>query len=247
MRSQSASASSSWFVLTRTVLPLRRSQRTWPQSAWRASTSTPSVGSSRIRKSGSWRSARPSASRRRRPPESAPARSFARSASPVSARISATRASRFGTANRSAAKRRFCRTVSSSWSAVSWVTTPIRRRTSVGNGETTASPRQRTAPLDGRLSPATRLITVVFPAPFGPRMPTTEPGAIASENRSSATRSPNRFVASSSSISAWGCISLSHGLVGRRVAIRALSSSSQWSAAVCRDSVRPRAGSAGRA
>src|SRR5436190_18155204 len=56
-------------------------------------------------------------------------------------------------------------------------------------------------PEDARESPAARLINVVLPAPLGPSTPTTVPGSMAIEKRSSATRWPNRLLTSCSSIS----------------------------------------------
>jgi hypothetical protein len=56
------------------------------------------------------------------------------------------------------------------------VTSPIARRISAGNGDATASPRQRTTPAVGFESPAERLITVVLPAPFRAEQPDNRPG-----------------------------------------------------------------------
>src|SRR5216117_1406236 len=55
-------------------------------------------------------------------------------------------------------------------------------------------------PLVGGKTPARMRSVVVFPAPFGPRKPTTSPGATPSETSSMAARPPKRFASCRASI-----------------------------------------------
>src|SRR3954447_6538039 len=60
-------------------------------------------------------------------------------------------------------------------------------------------PCQITLPEVGANKPASRLRSVVFPDPFGPRMPTISPFSIRSETSDTATRPPKRLVRASTS------------------------------------------------
>src|ERR1700730_3483554 len=55
-------------------------------------------------------------------------------------------------------------------------------------------PCHTTRPEVGTSSPASRLSSVVFPDPLGPRTPTISPGSICSETPDTAMRPPKRLV-----------------------------------------------------
>ena len=68
--------------------------------------------------------------------------------------------------------------------------------------------RPRTAQLPdvGDRKPISVRIVVVFPAPFGPRKPSTSPGATLRLNPETAASEPYRFVRSSNAMGAVGVI-----------------------------------------
>src|SRR5436309_10699962 len=55
-------------------------------------------------------------------------------------------------------------------------------------------PSKRIAPVSSAISPVSCPISVLLPAPFGPMMACSSPGAIASEMPSDATTPPKRLV-----------------------------------------------------
>src|SRR5580704_12300093 len=57
-----------------------------------------------------------------------------------------------------------------------------------------SSPFHNTRPLVGDNNPASRLNSVVFPDPFGPKMPMISPLFTAKDTSDTATRPPNRLV-----------------------------------------------------
>src|SRR5215472_17444437 len=65
----------------------------------------------------------------------------------------------------------------------------------------TARPSNRISPAAGARSPEMRPNRLVFPAPFGPTIPTVSPGPTVSDRSSAMTTWPNRFVTWSSSSS----------------------------------------------
>src|SRR5690242_5580472 len=68
-----------------------------------------------------------------------------------------------------------------------------------GSSLVTVRPAKRTSPAPGARSPEMRPNRLVLPAPFGPTIPTTSPGPMASDRSSAMTIRPNRFVTWSSS------------------------------------------------
>src|SRR5205823_3428841 len=68
----------------------------------------------------------------------------------------------------------------------------MRARSCRGSPERSRSPR-RTSPASGARRPTTQWKLVVLPAPFGPRRPTTSPGATENET-SSTTRRPRKLL-----------------------------------------------------
>src|SRR5580704_1313698 len=56
------------------------------------------------------------------------------------------------------------------------------------------SPFHSTRPLLGKHNPARRFSSVVFPDPFGPKMPLISPLLTAKDTSATATRPPNRLV-----------------------------------------------------
>ena len=64
------------------------------------------------------------------------------------------------------------------------------------------SPKMRTSPSSGSITPMIIRIVVVFPAPFGPRRPKMPPGSMRSESASTAVIPSYRFVMPTSSSNA---------------------------------------------
>src|SRR4051812_24767528 len=85
---------------------------------------------------------------------------------------------------------------------------PIRARASA---LPTGSPKIATEPALGATRPTTHRISVVLPAPFGPRRPRISPSATSSETPARATRSPNDFTRDSTR---------SGSVMGRRIDLR---------------------------
>src|SRR6185295_364856 len=63
-----------------------------------------------------------------------------------------------------------------------------------GRAPAMSSPFQSTLPVVGGNSPASRLSSVVFPEPFGPKMPMISPFSMPNETSDTATRPPKRLV-----------------------------------------------------
>src|SRR5215469_871177 len=83
-----------------------------------------------------------------------------------------------------------------------WYVRPTpRRHRPAASSRVTARPANRTSPPSGASSPAMRPNRLVFPAPFGPTIPTTSPAPTAIDRSSAMTTRPNRFVTRSSSSS----------------------------------------------
>ena len=185
-----SSASGTYWVVIRSVLPASRSRWSSRQMLRRTSGSMPAVGSSRNTSSGSWTSAHASCSRRRMPPDRSPARRFRASVSSSqssSARMRARRRNR-NSPYRLATKSRFSPTVRSSYSETCWGMKPIRARVSAGS-RVGSPPSTSASPLVGRRAPVSSRIAVVLPAPLGPITPTIEPRSIARSTPVSATTS----------------------------------------------------------
>lgn len=70
---------------------------------------------------------------------------------------------------------------------------PILSRTFAAS-RTTSSPQTSALPASGRSSVARTRTAVVFPAPLGPRTPSTVPGRAASSAPARAVVSPNRLI-----------------------------------------------------
>src|SRR5579875_38969 len=79
---------------------------------------------------------------------------------------------------------------------------PSRHR-AAASSLVTARPAKRTSPEPGARSPEMRPNRLVLPAPFGPTIPTTSPGATLNDRSSAMTTRPNRFVTWASSSSAF--------------------------------------------
>ena len=90
----------------------------------------------------------------------------------------------------------FSATVSSGSRLRSWNTKPTRRRRSTAwrRWESPARfvPQSRTAPAEGRSSPAAHCSSVDLPDPETPSTAVNEPGANDSDTRSSAATAPRR-------------------------------------------------------
>ena len=72
----------------------------------------------------------------------------------------------------------------------SWGMYPQLRRSL----EEAGRPSQQTSPRSGRITPNVILISVDFPAPFGPSRPTTRPAGTSKSTSSSTRRSPKAWV-----------------------------------------------------
>src|SRR6185312_8475854 len=201
IRSASSSASSRYWVVSRSVAPSPASSRITPHIRTRLVGSRPVVGSSR--KSTGGRVTRPAArsSRRRMPPEYSRRIRSAASTRSNWRRSSAARAR--ASPRRRPLKRpiitRFCRPVSTSSRVASWAVTPIWRWTARAS-RTTSCPATRAEPASGRVSVVRMRTAVVLPAPFGPSTPRMAPRGTSRSSPASATVGPNRFRRPSASI-----------------------------------------------
>src|SRR5512134_949960 len=162
---------------SRMVVPDALISRTIRKMSATTSGASPRVGSSSSRSLGADRSARAMASICCSPPEREPPgcpwrcrstgnRSITRSMSAATPRSRRTYApiSRF---SRTVIRERIARPSGTS-------ATP-RRRIACGGSPAMSSPRKRIAPVRGERTPAIVRISVVFPAPFAPMMPTMAP------------------------------------------------------------------------
>ena len=167
-RSQRVSASSMWCVVSTTVRPSALICRSRSQRFRRACGSSAPVGSSRNSSSGPCTSAQAIDSRCAWPPESFSVRMPACSSRPTTPSISSARLA--GTPYSEAKVCSCSRAVSRSKNdeACSW--TPIRGSSFWLRGQA-GTPSTVTSPLSGCRRPSAISSVVVFPAPFGPRMP----------------------------------------------------------------------------
>ena len=156
----------------RTVRPLVASSCIVRQNSRRAPTSIPAVGSSRMSRFGSGRSASAKRSRCCSPPESFETRRLALSASPERSRTLST-GSWWGKVE--AIIRTVSRAVRSRRSPPVWRTAETLPSCTARRG---AAPKEVMLPLVGSVRPRTMSRVVVLPAPLGPRMATTSPGSI---------------------------------------------------------------------
>src|SRR5947208_1481369 len=69
---------------------------------------------------------------------------------------------------------------------------PIRTRRA-GSAAPPGTPKSATSPSSGRLRPVTMVITVVLPAPFGPRKPTISPRPTWKSTPATASLAPKRL------------------------------------------------------
>ena len=178
---------------------------------------TPAAGSSRRIRRGSAMRTRASSRSFRWPPERTRAGSPAHRSSPTKARSSRARAtvarSSAATAPgasqfhqkrsprwRARASMTFSSTVIAGNGRGIWKVRPRPRpRTRWAGSPSSRSPSRVIRPSDGRRVPATRLKTVVLPAPFGPIRPVTVPRATRKETPSTARWPPKRLLTAWSS------------------------------------------------
>ncbi len=184
MRSARRASSGSWVART-TATPADRAATTTPATAAQVSRSWPTVGSSRTSTAGPWATAPARASRRISPPESRWGSVPARGASP---RTSSSASARRPAASWSSPSRRLVLSTSSrtvretTASSACCGTQPTRRASSEEvhlPGEAPAPPASQsaatTAPLVGASTPASRAVSVDFPAPLVPTTASTSP------------------------------------------------------------------------
>ena len=168
---------------TKTVLPSRPSRRISSRTSTMPAGSSPFAGSSRIRTSGSLRSAPAIPRRCFIPSEYVLTWSSARSARPTSSRARAMRARPipeiFPSSSR--LRRPENRGYIVGLSTIE-PTRPITRCSPAGS-----CPSRRQRPPVGRTRPRRQRIVVVLPAPFGPRNPNTPPCGTARSRPSTAT------------------------------------------------------------
>mmetsp|Transcript_39672 Transcript_39672/g.125249 ORF Transcript_39672/g.125249 Transcript_39672/m.125249 type:complete len:225 (+) Transcript_39672:423-1097(+) len=187
IRSARSSASSRKCVVSTTVRPCRCS-RSSAQMARRECGSMPEVGSSRKRVREPPSSATARHSLRFWPPESAPARTLARSCSPTRCRARATSTARSPPLSpRSRPKSvRCCVGESSSQMVFTCWQTPIDVRMARSSAES-ERPSMVASPAVGGTSPVSIEIVVVFPAPLEPSRQVMASGGSCSESPSTAT------------------------------------------------------------
>ena len=185
-RSQSRSASSMKCVTSTTVVPRARMRSTSSQVERRAAGSSPVVISSRKTTCGSFTRARATSRRWRCPPDRLPKAAFSLASSPQSCMTE-----RHGgppawkdekSASASPTRRRWGSEDSCSWAPVRW-----RRADAWLVG---SRPSTSTRPASGVRSPCTHSTEVVFPAPFGPRIPKISPWCTSNETSATASSSP---------------------------------------------------------
>ena len=176
MESASWSASSRYWVVSRTVVPSPTRSRMTSQSPSRACGSRPVVGSSRNSTGGLITSAPARSTRRRIPPEKPfNGRSAASVRSKASSSSSARRfAWRVPIRYSLPTSTRFSRAVSTSSTAAYWPDVPISGRTFAGLASTSI-PATLAFPDSGRSRVVKTFTKVVFPAPLGPSKPRTVP------------------------------------------------------------------------
>ena len=194
-RSASASASSRYWVVSRSVTPSPTSWRIVDHTTWRLRGSSPVVGSSSTSTCGV--SMRPAArsTRRRSPPDrflTRRSRKVPMSKRSISWSASARPARRLRPRSR-AMRTRFSRAVRFLSSAANCPVSEIRSRTRAAS-VTTSYPPTRAWPASGRRSVASIRTVVVLPAPLGPSNETTVPSSTSRERFSTAMKSPKRFV-----------------------------------------------------
>ena len=191
IRSDKWSASSRYWVVRRTVVPLETSTLIPSQSVRRLVRSRPVVGSSRKRTGGRATSAPARSSRRRMPPEyvrtsRSPASVRSKSASSSRARSRETRLPRW---YRRPNISRFSKPLKFSSTAAYWPARPIRAR-SLPASLTTSKPATRAVPPSGARRVVRMRTAVVLPAPLGPRSPRMLPASTRRSTSSRATTSP---------------------------------------------------------
>ncbi len=175
-----AATSRSWVISTIVRPRWWRSTRS-PMMASLVRLSRLPVGSSARTIAGSPTRARAIATRWRSPPDRAPGRCSARSASPTASSASPACRSRCrrGTPAYSSPSATFSRAVSRSTRWNCWNTKPMRRpRTAVRRRSPRrlmSRPSMRTVPVVGRCSAPTTFISVDLPEPDGPTMTTNSP------------------------------------------------------------------------
>src|SRR3990170_1255817 len=176
----------------RTVFPRAVSFPKNSQNAARSSGSTPTVGSSRRRRSGSWRRATARDVRRFIPPLSFDTGSSRRSARSTRARTSSVRFAMYSSfiPSRRPKRARFSATVRSAYTATSCGRYPRRGSTAVGGR---LRPRTFAVPDVGFVSPRRTRMRVVFPAPLGPRRPNVTPRGTSRVRSFRARISPKRL------------------------------------------------------
>ncbi len=89
---------------------------------------------------------------------------------------------------------RFSRTVSRSQRPGDSVRNPIRLRSAEPVARVSCTPSMATEPLVGAISPASILIVVVLPAPFGPSSATISPRPTSNVTSLTTVRAPKRRV-----------------------------------------------------
>src|SRR3984893_4798995 len=182
-----------------TVVVLSRCERSRMTSPTCAAVtgSSPVVGSSKSRISGSWATARANPTRRRMPPESSEGTFEPTPSRRTISRHSSTRSAisepDFRDRRRSG-KATFSHTVMESNRAPSWNAMPNRRRNSVKarlSSFSTAWPSTTTEPASGRSRPMMCLSRTLLPGPERPVTPPDPPGAISRSTPSSTRFGPN--------------------------------------------------------
>ncbi len=151
----------------------------------RSSTSTPALGSSRNSTRGSWASALAIITRRFIPPDNWRVIASRLSHSDSRRSVSSTRARSRGSPNMPRENATVSRTRLKGSSTISCGTSPTSRR-AARKSVTTSWPPTRTCPPVGRVMPQTVEISVVLPAPFGPRSARISPSRTDSDTASSA-------------------------------------------------------------
>ena len=159
------------------VTPVSRSPRTSAHMSRRSSTSTPAVGSSRNRICGSCARALAIITRRFMPPDSVMILSSRFSQSESSRSTFSMKAGLGARPNRPRLKLTVDHTFSNVSVASSCGTRPISER-AARYSRWISCPPASTSPLVGVTIPQTILISVVLPAPLGPRRPKISPFSI---------------------------------------------------------------------
>src|ERR1700722_18133982 len=193
-RSHSRSASSSRWVVRKTVTPRSRSAVIRTFTSCEATGSSPEVGSSRNMTCGSFSRLRASAARWRRPLDRFPAKSWARSPRPTAASASAIRCSRRGRPYSRAKNSRFSVTVSRRYRPGASGMIEMRWRISSALAGSSGSPATTADPEVGAISVPRIRTVVVLPAPLGPRKPNTSPCATLNDTSATAVRAPKSLV-----------------------------------------------------